>query len=224
MPTTMTRTFQAYTFDELSDRAKDKVRDWLWEGNDYWWESTFDDFKMVAACFGIEISTSSNGIDARQSDNIWFSSYPWGAGYSGRFRLLDAATCEARIKAYCEDEHLMKLAAALATEITQFAVVGLQHIIESGDFAVGIVGDDDGIKRVDEFEIDEALAEEWDGDPTKRNALASLNTVVEATVKDLARWLCKQLEAEEEYQRSDEAVRETCEGNEYRFEEDGSPI
>lgn len=229
MPTTMTRTFQAYEYHELSDRAKEKVQEWLWQGNHDWWDPTYDDFVLVAACFGITISTKARQTQGKtprtiHDPEIWFSSHPWSAGYSGTFSLLDAATCEQKIKAHCEDELLLKMAAVLAADIAQFAVVGMQHIIEHGGCTLQITGNEYGVRNVEELELEESLAEAWDGDEVKRNALHGLNATIDATAKDLARWLEKQLRAEEEYQRSDEFCRETCEANEYKFEEDGTLI
>lgn len=47
MPKTITKT--VYTFDELSDPAKEKARDWYREGMfDYaWWESTYEDAERI---------------------------------------------------------------------------------------------------------------------------------------------------------------------------------
>jgi hypothetical protein len=50
---------KVYTFDELSDSAKEKAREWYREGNlDYeWWDCTYDDAVKCAECLGIEIAT-----------------------------------------------------------------------------------------------------------------------------------------------------------------------
>lgn len=49
-----TKTISLYTFDELSDKAKEKARDWFREACAYdeWWESTYED----AANTGLKIT------------------------------------------------------------------------------------------------------------------------------------------------------------------------
>lgn len=43
-----TKTINLYEFDELSDEAKDRARDWYRQGLDYeWWEWTYDDAERI---------------------------------------------------------------------------------------------------------------------------------------------------------------------------------
>jgi hypothetical protein len=44
-----TKTITLYTFDELSDKAKEQARNWFREGNfDYaWWQFTYDDAERI---------------------------------------------------------------------------------------------------------------------------------------------------------------------------------
>lgn len=60
-----------YTYDELSDDAKEKAREWWIEGSDDDWqfeqEWVYDDVKTVAALLGIDI------------DKIWYTGF-WSQG------------------------------------------------------------------------------------------------------------------------------------------------
>ena len=52
-----TREVTVYQFDELSDRAKEKAREWYRGGQpDHdWWNSIYDDALRMAEILGIEI-------------------------------------------------------------------------------------------------------------------------------------------------------------------------
>jgi hypothetical protein len=78
MPQTISIT--AYTFDELSDEAKEKAREWYREGAlDYdWWDYTFEYATYVGKALGIQI------------DKIYFSGFYSqgdGACFVGRYEF-----------------------------------------------------------------------------------------------------------------------------------------
>ena len=57
--------------------------------------------------------------------------------------------------------------------------------------------------------------------PTWQGMTADAEEVVTEALRDLARWLYRQLEREYEYLTSDEAVDETIAANDYTFTETG---
>ena len=57
--------------------------------------------------------------------------------------------------------------------------------------------------------------------PTGQNMTADAEDIVVDALRDLARWLYRQLEREYEYRTSDDAVDETIAANEYSFTESG---
>lgn len=220
-------TIQAYEYHELSDSAKGNIRQWLWAGDDTWWEYTYEDFVTVAKCLGFEVHTKARQTRGKAprtvyDPDIWFdSNYGYTAGYNATWRLLDATHAVKQIKGHCRDKLLIRLATVLEAEIAKFAIVGLEPIMREGNVVVKIVGNEHGIEDgCDSLEwaSDYAFTEE------QEQAAGSLGITVEATAKDLAKWLAKQLEAEAEYRQSDEACRETCEANEYLFDESGDII
>lgn len=217
-----------YKFEELSDRAKDRVRDWFREGDTDWWEFSYDDFIEVLKRFGFEIQMRSHTIrpykgperTVQKPEIYWTQRYGWTAGFCARWRLLDAVNTEKKIKEHApEDELLHRIAKELDIEVAKFAIVGLEHIIREGDAIMDIKGDEDGIKSDPSIEFFNATTDEFN--EAQLQALTALETMVEATAKDLARWFAKQLEREDEYRSSDEAIQESCEANEYEFDEDG---
>jgi hypothetical protein len=74
-----------YQFDELSDEAKEKAREWYRQGNvttRFWSECTIDDAKEIGKLLGMDI------------DNIYFSGF-WSQGdgacfegKTGKYKLV----------------------------------------------------------------------------------------------------------------------------------------
>lgn len=233
MPKTITR--EVYAFDELSDEAKERVKQWLREDDNDWYDSTFEDFIIVAAAFGFNIRTTSHTacrirppheqFTTTVPDIFFKSDYGWTAGFNARWSLLDATKAETAIKEHLDDELLNRMAKVMCVEIAKFTMVGLEPIVRAGGAYLDVLGSDSGIADCDGLCWDtEALDPGPDGEqltPEQIAACQELNVTVEATAKDLARWLAKQLEAEDEYRWSDEAVKETCDGNAYYFNERG---
>ena len=73
-----TKTINVYSFDELSEQAKEKAREWFRAGTlDYeWWDGVFEDAKRVGALIGI-------GIDDIRFSGFW--SQGDGASLSGTY-------------------------------------------------------------------------------------------------------------------------------------------
>ena len=96
-----------FLFDELSDAAKEKARDWYRQnGMDYeWWDGVYADAKQVADIIGIDID------DIRFSG---FSSQGDGASFVGSYRYKKGAL--KAIKEYApNDDELHHIAKELQT-------------------------------------------------------------------------------------------------------------
>lgn len=78
MPKTITTSTEVYEFDELSDDAKEKAREWFREGNpDYdWWDHIFTVAHDIGAVLGFDISEKDIHFSG-------FSSQGDGASFSG---------------------------------------------------------------------------------------------------------------------------------------------
>lgn len=210
----------AYTFDELSDRAKDRVRDWLWQSG--WWDTIYADFVLVARAFGFEIEVKKRSALQKWTElSIWHTgNCYYTAGFNATWQLLNATQCVKKLKEHLNDDALEKLAASLEAEIAKFAIAGLELIIREGDAYALIKGNEHGV--LSDVNLEWHTTPGWpDLDIPQTEAACALASAVEQTAKTLARWLGKQLEAEETYIRSDDWVRETCEANDYLFDEDG---
>lgn len=225
MPKTIT--IQAFTFQELSERAKDAVRSWLQESDYDWWDVIYEDFVIVAKCFGFEVNTHERYTTKKLShpiydSDIWFDSrYGYTAGFNAQWYLLDATHATKKLAEHLDDELLQRMAVVLEAEIAKFAIEGLEPIMREGNVVVKIVGDEHGVKDgCDSCE----WSSEYELTEEQQAAAGSLGITVEATAKDLAKWLAKQLESEADYRASDEAITELCDANEYLFDEDGRVV
>lgn len=201
-----------YTFDELDGRAKSRARDWyrLVSTDDDWHEAVFEDFERICDIIGVEFATRSvrlYGGGTRQKPCIWFSGFSSqgdGASWEGRYQYKKGAARE--IRAYApRDERL----AAIADQ--------LQKIQRKNLYALEAKVTHRG-RYYHEYtmEISVERANDYCQPPTP-----DAEEIVTEALRDLARWLYRQLEREYEYQTSDEVVDEGIIANGYTFTEGG---
>lgn len=208
-------TLPLYTFDGLSDEAKEKARTWYrsFDIDDDWYECVYDDCEAVCAILGITPDTrtvSLYGGGTRQKPCIWFSGFSSqgdGACFQGMYRYAKAAS--RKIREYApQDSELHAIADDLqGTQRRNFyqLVVMISHRGRySHEHSMQFVIERDN-RRYQEIT---AGAEE---------------TVTEA-LRDLARWLYRQLEREYDYRMSDTVVDEMLTVNAYTFTETGLHI
>lgn len=192
-----TKEIKLYTFDELSEEAKEKAinthRDW--NVDYYWWDFVYDDAKDIASIIGIDI------------DNIWFSGF-WsqgdGACFVGTYRYVPGSV--KKIKDHApHDTELHSIAKNL--QITQskaqyqlYASVRKNHFRHEHENSVDV-----SIDHGWDYEFDESIA---------RDLIDSL--------RDFMRWIYRRLEDEHRYLTSDEVVAETLVSNEVEFDENGN--
>ncbi|MFZ5693268.1 MAG: antitoxin of toxin-antitoxin stability system [Pseudomonadota bacterium] len=210
MPEIVTTT--VYHLDELSEDAKKKARAWYREGafDHDWFDFLYDDFERVCEILGVRLSTRTVrlvGGGSRQKPCIWFSGF-WsqgdGACFEARYSYAKAA--RRRIRDYApKDGELHRIADAL-------------QAIQRRNF-YQLHADINHRGRYD-HEYCMAIAIERDS-PTCQDMTVDAEDVVTEALRDLARWLYRQLEREYDYQTSEEAVDEAIRANEYTFTTSG---
>jgi hypothetical protein len=201
-----------FRLDELSDAAKTKARDWYREGAfDYdWYEFIYEDIERVCAILGVELRTIPvrlYGGGTRQQPCIWFSGF-WsqgdGACFEGRYGYAPGAL--RRLRDYApKDAELHRIAGAL------------QAIQRRNFFQLHA-----RITHRDRYyhEYCMAIAVERESSAYQDMTADAEEVVIEA-LRDLARWLYRQLEREYKYQTSDETVDEAILANGYTFTANG---
>lgn len=201
-----------YRLGELSDAAKDETRGWYRQvGFDHdWFEFVYEDFERICAILGIDLKTVPvrlYGDGTRRKTCIWFSGF-WsqgdGACFEGRYSHAKGAP--RKIREYAPKEGELHRVADALQAIQRRNFYQLHASVAHRD------------RYYHEYCM--AISVERDS-PTYQDMTADAEEAVIEALRDLARWLYRQLEREYEYLTSDEMVDETIIANEYTFTETG---
>lgn len=187
------------TFEQLSDEAKERARDWWREGlfEDSWWDAVYDDAIAIASRLGLAIAYRGS------EPAIYFKLWDQGAGASFEGAYSFVPDFFAKVTEYAPlDEELRRIAAGLAA-VQAFNGWAVSASIKSDGRACH--------SRAMSIDVEVAGEE----------APAAVAEEVSELLRAFADWIYTQLEAEAEYMSSDEAVDEALEAGEYRFDEDG---
>lgn len=196
---------EIFTFDELSDEAKEKAREWWrYDGLNYeWWDGAYQDAENVAKILGIDF-----GSKGRNTPAIYFSGFCSqgdGASWEGDYSYSKGAA--KHIRGYApNDTELHAIADRLQVIQKRYfyqlsATVSKRGMYEhSGTMYVDV-----SHNRLDYAQND---AEEE----------------ITACLRDFADWIYSRLEGEYEYLMSDECVDECITMNEWEFDRDGDVI
>ncbi|MCM0752675.1 antitoxin of toxin-antitoxin stability system [Brucella pseudogrignonensis] len=201
-----------FRLPELSEAAKDKARAWYREGGfDYdWHDAVYEDFQGIAEILGVRFKTRTVRLmdgGSRQEPCIWFRGF-WSQGDGASFECFYAYRKHAspEIRAYApKDEALHRIADAL------------QAIQRRNFYQLRAEANHRGHYY---HEYCMSISVERDS-PNYQDMSSDAEEVVMEALRDLARWLYRQLEREYDYLASDEAVDETITANDYTFTEAG---
>ena len=194
---------KVYKYEELSDSAKERAREWYLEGGLCydWWDFGYEDFCRVAEILGIEISTRRDG----KTPEIYFTGfYHQGSGSSfvGTYGYAKGAV--AKIKKYApQDEALHRIAQ------------GLQDVQRRHFYR--LTADITSLR-------DHCIRVEVDDSENCYRDIGDAEDDVRGLMNDFNEWMFKRLQDEYEYLTSDEAVAESIVANEYEFDEDGNLV
>lgn len=216
MPRTITT--QVYQYEELTDKAKERARDWYREasaGDNYFAEATIEDAVRMGGMLGITIDTrpyKTMGGKTMHEPAIYWQLHVQGAGasFDGRYeyRKGSARAIAKEAPPQPSDEprrgntELCRIARELA-ELQRRHAYRLTARVKVGDNSVHQYA---------------ANVEVFDGD---NEADEPTSNAVRDLLRDFMVWIYHTLDAEYDYHMSDEAVAETIEANEYEFTEDG---
>lgn len=201
-----------FRLDELSPSAKERARCWYRQAglSDDWYDSVFEDFRAICAILGVQLKCRPVrllGGGMSEAPCIWFSGFASqgdGACFEGWYGYIaDAAT---RIRQYAP------------VDTALHAIADRLQVIQRRNFYELFADLTHRGRYYHEYTM--AVAVERD------NALGQAPTegaeeIVTEALRDLARWLYRQLEREHDYLLSDEVVDEAILANEYSFTEAG---
>lgn len=202
-----------YRLDELSSSARETARAWYRRDapSDGWHEFLFEDFERICAILGIELATRPvrlYGGGTRTEPRIWFSGFCSqgdGACFEGRYHYARGAG--AAIRAHVPlDAELHRIADAVgAVQRRNFYQLDADIRHEG--------------RYYHEYTMRIAVARSGPCDQAMTDDAEE--AVIEA-LRDLARWLYRQLEAEHDYRTADAQVDEGIIANDYSFTEAGA--
>lgn len=185
-----------YTFDELSEQAKEKARDWYREcavDNSFWYECAMDDAKTIGAILGI-------GIDQVYWSGFW--SQGDGASFTGRYQYRKGWRKVLRAHVGGDSLPAMeRIGEALQAAQKPTMYSGTASISTSGNYC-------------------HAWTMRFDCD-VEYGDLGDFELVISEALRDYANWIYCQLESEYNYQTNDEAVEESIKSNGCEFDEQG---
>lgn len=198
-----TKTINIYSFDELSEAAKEKAREWYRNGAlDYgWWDAVYEDADTIAKLLGIEINRKGS---KGQTPEIWFRGfYSQGDGSSFAGHYSYAKQAPKKIRDYAgQDTELHRIADQLQALQRKHFYRLCAEITSHRDTSIRVEVHKDFGSYVDTGGID-----------AEQELIDLLN--------NFNRWIFRQLEKEYEYLTSDEAVDGSLRANEYEFDEEG---
>lgn len=204
----------SYTFEELSERAKDKVREWLSPDHD-WWDSVYDTLDEDSKEHHIILDRKHRPLRSGRTVTelcLYFDSrYGYDVTFEGDLDIRAAV-------ADWQDEVHQSLGVVLFTE-------GAIH--NRVDIKEGKLGDIETCLHDCEVEsgpMQGASIEALLDAAEELGYFTRLEAYLESKVKAFKKHAEKMLEDEYEYLSSDEYIAETCEANEYRFDEDGNHL
>lgn len=201
-----------FGLDELDAAARDRARDWYRRSalDDDWHEFRFTDFEEVCEILGVSLAARSMrlmGGGTRPAPKIYFSGFSSqgdGVCYEGGYRFTREAP--GRIGAYAPQDAILHGIASRLFDVQRRNFYQLRAEIRH-------VG-----RYCHEFSM--AITVRRDS-PTGQDVSTDDEQIVIDTLRDLARWLYRQLEAEYEHMTADEQVDAAIRANGYSFTQDG---
>ena len=202
-----------YTINELADAAKENARVWYRDQglHDEWYDFVYEDFETICGILGVTLATSPvrlyGGGTRDKSQIFWSGFHSQGDGASFFGTYCHARGASKAIRAHApKDTELHRIADELqAVQRRNFYQVRAS-VRQQGRYC---------------HEYSMAIEVERDSPTWQPMTDGAEDTVIEA-LRDLARWLYRQLRSEYEHQISDEAVDEIVSINEWTFKADGT--
>ncbi len=201
-----------FTIDELSDAAKENARIWYRDQglHDEWYDFVYEDFETICGILGITLATTPvrlYGGGTRDKPQIFWSGFSFqgdGASFAGCYSHAKGAARAIRAHAP-QDTELHRIADELqALQRKNFWQLNAT-VRQRGRYC---------------HEYTMTIEVERDS-PTWQPPTDDTEDAVTEAMRDLARWLYRQLRSEYEHQTSNDAVDEIVGINEWTFTADG---
>lgn len=199
MPTPMTKHYTLYKFDELSDKAKEKAREWF--RTDYpdhdWWDGVYEAAMTAGEHLGIDIDSINFRGFCSQGDGARFrGSYRFKKGWRSAL-LHEFGNSDTQRELLDIGQQLHEAQARQFYKLVA-TVTYRGHYEHSGCTSIDVSHDEDPYRDIGDCE----------------------DAVIQA-LREFMDWIYKKLEGEYDWLTSDEQVDESIIANEYTFLENG---
>lgn len=201
-----------YTIDELSGKARDAARAWHRDCglHDDWDEFVLEDFVSVCAILGVTLDTRPMpllGGGTRDVPQVFWSGFGFqgdGASFSGTYEHASGSV--RKIRAHTpQDAELHRIAD------------DLQELQRRNFWRLGAV-----IRQRGRYCHEFTMTVEVERDsPAGQPPTDCAEAAVTEAMRDLARWLHRQLRAEHDHLVSDDVVDESIRANAWTFTAEG---
>lgn len=222
-----------YQFDELSDAAKEKAREWYRSGQlDYdWWDSVYEDALRMAEILGIEIdyryhpASGRPGSKGWKEPKIWFSGFSSqgdGACWEGSYRYAKGALKKLQSEAparyqYCKPDGTLEWTESKGnTELHRIART-LQKVQARHFYKLVAT-----VSHRGRYSHSGCMDIEVEHDEDRYRDLGDAEGEIKDLLRDFADWIYRRLEEEHDWLLSDEQVEDSIRANEYTFNERGN--
>ena len=201
-----------FTIDELSDAAKENARIWYRDQglHDEWYDFIYEDFETICGILGITLATTPvrlYGGGNRDKPQIFWSGFSFqgdGASFAGYYSHARGAGRAIRAHAP-QDTELHRIADELqALQRKNFWQLNAA-VRQRGRYCH---------EHTMTIEVERHS-------PTWQPPTDDAEDAVTEAMRDLARWLYRQLRQEYEHLTSDEAIDETLATNQWSFTASG---
>ena len=197
-----------YEIEELSAEARDKARDWYRDTglHDDWYDCVYEDFETICGILGVTFQTSPvrlYGSGVRQKPHVFFRGF-WNQGDGASFEgsWSHARGSVRAIRAHAPRDGELHRIADVLQDVQRRNFYQLQaRIRQNGRYC---------------HENTMTIEVERDS-PFRQSMTDDTEAAVVEALRDLARWLYRQLECEYTHITSDEAVDETIAINMWTF-------
>lgn len=227
-------TIKLYQFDELSDDAKEKARDWYRQASrddSFWSEIAIDDAATVLKACGFDVyqrPVKLMGGGTRYKPAIYFSGF-WAQGNGACFEASWSPADIMPHEQFCAEypavwtgangiEHRSESNAELQrihAESARLAALDPTHMISWRCRHTGHYNHENSVS----FDYGDERSAGDDGG--QENMPADIENEHVENARDAMRWIYRQLEREYEWINSDEQVDESIRADEYEFTADG---
>ena len=197
---TITVTINTYTFSDLSEKAKDRARQYYHDthmSDGFWHKCTIDDAKEVGKILGFDI------------DKVYFSGF-WsqgdGASWTGGYRYAKGAP--AKVASYTgNDAELIRIAN------------GLQDIQRPHFYKLRA-----SVSRTGRYYHSHTMRADVEDCTDPYRDVSDAEKDLLELFRDFADWIYNNLRKEYDYQTSDPAITEAFDANDVAFDAGGNVV